>query len=57
MHLHAADDVEHLRELRATITELPLTDTSSALIASSAFATMEGLVCILEDLIANKVPV
>jgi pyrroloquinoline quinone (PQQ) biosynthesis protein C len=56
MHLHAADDIEHLRELRATITELPLTENNSALIATSAFATMDGLVSILEDLIANQKP-
>jgi pyrroloquinoline quinone (PQQ) biosynthesis protein C len=50
LHLHAADDIEHLRELRATITELPLSETDAALIAASAFATLQGLVSVFEDL-------
>lgn len=50
LHLHAADDIEHLTELRATITGLPLSEDAAALIARSAFATLQGLVCIFEDL-------
>jgi hypothetical protein len=56
LHLHAADDIEHLEELRTTITGLPLTDAGEALIATSAFATLEGLICILEDLVARQEP-
>jgi hypothetical protein len=50
MHLHAADDVEHLRELRITIEGLPLSASEEGLIAASAFATLEGLVCLMEEL-------
>jgi pyrroloquinoline quinone (PQQ) biosynthesis protein C len=50
MHLHAAEDVEHLKELKATIEGLPLSEGDEALIARSAFATMEGLIGILGEL-------
>lgn len=54
LHQHAADDIEHLTELRATITGLPLSESDSALISMSAFATLEGLVEILEELGARE---
>jgi len=50
LHLHAADDVEHLNELRSTISRLPLSGDKAALISMSAFATMDGLVSILGEL-------
>jgi len=54
LHLHAADDVEHLNELRATITGLPLSAEEAALISTSAFTTMQGLVSILEELTTQQ---
>lgn len=57
MQLHAAEDIEHLNELRTTIAGLPLTPDSEALIARSAFATLEGVICILEELAASQPPV
>lgn len=53
LHQHAADDIEHLTELRATITELPLSDGEAELISLSAFATLRGLVDIFEELEAE----
>ncbi len=53
MHLHAADDIAHLEELRTTIAGLPLTDADESLITASAFATTQGLICILEDLVTQ----
>ncbi|MGA3128096.1 MAG: iron-containing redox enzyme family protein [Candidatus Korobacteraceae bacterium] len=53
MHLHAGEDVEHLRELKETITSLPLTESSAALISMSAIATVEGVIRILEGLVTN----
>jgi hypothetical protein len=53
LHQHAADDIEHLKELRTTITGLPLSTEEAKLIATSAFATVEGLVRIFEDLMAK----
>ena len=50
LHQHAADDIEHLTELRATIMELPLSESNAALISMSALATLEGLVDIFESL-------
>jgi hypothetical protein len=50
LHLHAADDIEHLNELRSTIARLPLHDAEAALISTSAFATMQGLASIFEEL-------
>lgn len=54
LHLHAADDIEHLSELRATITALPLSAAEAALISMSAFTTMQGLVSILEELTTQQ---
>jgi hypothetical protein len=56
LHLHAEHDIEHLEELRTTITALPLTGAGESLIATSAFATLQGLVTILEDLAARQEP-
>jgi hypothetical protein len=56
LHQHAADDIEHLRELRTTITELPLKAADETLIAMSAFATVEGLIRIFEELTAKVEP-
>lgn len=56
LHLHAEHDIEHLEELRTTITALPLTDAGESLIAVSAFATLQGLIAILEDLVAKQEP-
>jgi Iron-containing redox enzyme len=56
LHLHAADDVAHLRELKATITELPLSNGDAALISMSAFATLQGLISIFEELMAREEP-
>lgn len=53
LRLHAADDIEHLNELRSTIVGLPLSDTYAALIATSAFATLQGLISIFDDLMAK----
>ncbi len=50
LHLHAADDIEHLNELRSTIARLPLQDAEAALISMSAFATMQGLASIFAEL-------
>lgn len=50
LRLHATDDIEHLHELQKTIEHLPLTDESAALISSSAFATMQGLMALLDRL-------
>jgi hypothetical protein len=57
LHLHAADDIEHLSELRTTILELPLSNDDAALISMSAFATLEGLISIFEELMAKEEPV
>jgi len=57
MRLHAAEDVEHLRELRETIASLPLTEINAALISKSAVATVEGLINILEGLTTNGIQV
>lgn len=57
LHLHAADDIEHLNELRSTISGLPLSDSDAALISTSAFATLQGLMSIFDDLIAKEVAV
>jgi hypothetical protein len=54
LHLHAADDIEHLRELRATVTQLPLLESDAALISASAFATVQGLVAIFEDIATER---
>lgn len=54
LHLHAADDIEHLRELRETVTELPLSAGDAALISTSAFATLQGVISIFEDLTARQ---
>ena len=53
LHQHAADDIEHLRELRSTIVDLPLRAQHETLIASSAFATVSGLSQIFEDLMTK----
>lgn len=53
LHRHAADDIEHLKELRATIVELPLKAPDESLIAMSAFATVEGLCRIFDELLAK----
>jgi hypothetical protein len=50
LRLHAADDIEHLRGLKTTIERLPLNAESAALISASAFATMQGLVALLDKL-------
>jgi hypothetical protein len=50
LHLHAADDIEHLNELRSTIARLPLRSAEAALISMSAFATMQGLASIFAEL-------
>lgn len=50
LHLHAADDIEHLNELRSTIARLPLQSAEAALICTSAFATMQGLASIFVEL-------
>ena len=50
LHQHAADDIEHLNELRTAIAGLPLQPRHEALIAMSAFATVEGLIRIFESL-------
>jgi pyrroloquinoline quinone (PQQ) biosynthesis protein C len=57
LHLHAADDIEHLNELRSTITGLPLSRSDAALISTSAFATLQGLMSIFDDLIAKEAAV
>jgi hypothetical protein len=57
LHQHAADDAEHLKELRTTIAELPLKAEDESLIAMSVFATLAGLIRILEDLVASVEPV
>jgi hypothetical protein len=57
LQLHAADDIEHLNELRSTITDLPLSRSEAALISTSAFATLQGLLSIFDDLIAKKLAV
>lgn len=54
LHLHAADDIEHLNELHTTITRLPLSATEVALISTSAFTTMQGLISILDELTAQQ---
>ena len=54
LHLHAADDIEHLSELRTTIRELPLGKDNAALISMSAFATMEGLIGLFAELMAKE---
>lgn len=54
LHRHAEDDKEHLKELRATITGLPLKAEQESLIATSASATLTGLIRILEDLMAHQ---
>lgn len=56
LHQHAADDIEHLEELRTTISELPLKADEEKLITMSAFATVEGLGRIFEDLMAKVEP-
>jgi hypothetical protein len=53
LHQHAADDIEHLRELKATITRLPLSEEDARLISISALATVEGVSRIFEDLMAS----
>lgn len=53
LRLHAADDIEHLNELRSTITGLPLSSTEAALISTSAFATLQGLISVFDDLMAK----
>ena len=50
MHLHAVHDVDHLAALKATMLALPLTAADERFIATSAFATLESLVRILEDI-------
>jgi hypothetical protein len=54
LRLHAADDIEHLHELQATIEQLPLTAQAAELISASAFATMHGVVALLDQLTASK---
>jgi hypothetical protein len=54
MHLHASDDIEHVRGLKATITALPLSESEEHLIAMSAFATLEGVIRLFEDLTADS---
>ncbi len=49
MHLHAAHDVDHLAALKATMLALPMTAADERFIATSAFATLESMVRILED--------
>ncbi len=50
---HAADDVEHLKDLHATITQLPLRAEDETLIAMSALATVDGLVRLFEEMITK----
>jgi hypothetical protein len=50
LHQHAADDIEHLDDLRTTIARLPLQPQHETLIAMSAFATVEGLIRVFEGL-------
>ena len=57
LRLHAADDIEHLNELRSTITDLPLSHSDAALISTSAFATLQGLMSIFDGLIAKELAV
>jgi hypothetical protein len=56
LHLHAADDIEHLEELRMTIAGLPLKPEHEKLITMSAFATVEAVSRIFEELVANAQP-
>ena len=56
LYQHAADDVEHLKELRATIVSLPLSPQHESLIATSAYATADGLIRIFEDMKARAEP-
>ncbi len=56
LHQHAADDIEHLKELRATVISLPLNPQHESLIATSAYATADGLIRIFEDLKTRAEP-
>jgi Iron-containing redox enzyme len=56
LHQHAADDIEHLKELRATVISLPLSPQHESLIATSAYATADGLIRIFEDLKSRAGP-
>jgi len=56
LHQHAADDIEHLKELRITVASLPLSPQHESLIATSAYATADGLIRIFEDMKATAKP-
>ena len=51
---HAGADVDHVRELRALLDSLPLTDDQLSLVSTSALATAYGLTEVFDDLVAGR---
>jgi hypothetical protein len=50
LRLHGEHDLEHRYELQAAVESLPLTEATAGLISTSAFATMQLLVALMDQI-------